>query len=128
MRESEVVDILIAFISKQFPKECQCCGKRYNSLAEYIQKTTHIGEPISYDAEIGNWWPIKPLGTISLANCACGTTLIISSNGMNLFNLWKLMGWARKQTKIKGINMCELLDHLRKEIDKRALQNEEKLS
>jgi hypothetical protein len=124
MNENDVVQILRDFISKEFPQECQCCGQRFGSLAEYLRITTHVGKPISYDAEEGNWRPERPIGTSSFANCLCGTTLAITSRGMNLNTLWRLMGWARKETKERGIKVSDLLLDLRRKIDESVLQNE----
>ncbi len=84
MEENDVVEIVWDFISKKFPTKCKCCGKQYNSFAEYLLNTTHAGKPILYDAKRGNWKPKKPMGTLSMAHCSCGTTMAISSIGMNL--------------------------------------------
>jgi len=61
MKENDVIEIMRDFISKKFPKKCKCCGKQYNSLEEYLRNTTHTGKPMSYDAEIRKWEPVKPL-------------------------------------------------------------------
>ena len=121
MQEKDVIEILCDFISTKFPKECKSCGRRFNSLAEYLRNTTHTGKPISYDVEDGNWKPQKPVGTISFANCPCGTTLAIGSEGMSIFTLWKLMNWARKETKNRNIELSDLLEDLRTKIDKKVL-------
>ncbi len=126
MEENDVVEIVRDFISKKFPKRCKCCGKLYNSFAEYLYNTTHAGKPISYDAEMGKWQPDKPMGTLSMAHCSCGTTMAISSIGMNLVTLWRLMNWARKEIKKRGIEMSELLEDLRNKIDKSVLHDERK--
>ena len=126
MQEKDVIEIMRNHISKQFPKECTCCGKRYNSFAEFIRNTTYVGKPISYDAEQEDWQPERPIGTIGMSNCSCGTTLTIGSKGMDLKTLWRLMNWARKETKKRGIMMSDLLESLRSKIDKSVLQAESK--
>jgi hypothetical protein len=126
MNENDVIEIMKNFISRQFPKDCTCCGKRYNSFAEFIRNTTYVGKPISYDAEQEDWQPERPIGTIGMSNCSCGTTLTIGSKGMDLKTLWRLMNWARKETKKRGIMMSDLLESLRSKIDKSVLQAESK--
>lgn len=126
MNENDVIEIMKNFISRQFPKGCTCCGKRYNSFAEYIRNTTYVGKPISYDAEQEDWQPERPIGTIGMSNYSCGTTLTIGSKGMDLKTLWRLMNWARKETKKRGIMMSDLLESLRSKIDKSVLQAESK--
>jgi hypothetical protein len=122
MNESDVIRVMLEHVSRQFPKKCSCCGKQYASLAEYLRSTTHVGKPVSLDADMGDWQPKEPLGVISCAACSCGTTMAISSDGMGLITLLQLMNWARKETKLRGIGMRELLEDLRTKIDKIALQ------
>src|SRR5881628_3725295 len=50
MNEDEVVQIVRSYIEGLFPRECPQCGLRFGSLREYLQLTTHVGNPISYDA------------------------------------------------------------------------------
>ena len=124
MNETEVIGIMRAYLSAQFPKKCSCCGRLYNSLAEYLRNTTHAGKPVSFDAESGDWQPKIPIGTISMANCSCGTTLAISSAGMDLITMLRLMNWARKETRLRGVGMSDLLEDLRFKIDKVVLQDD----
>ena len=65
MTENEVVEIVRSYIESQFPKKCPSCGRRYRSLKEYLLETTHLGDPISYDAEKEDWQPKQPIGTVS---------------------------------------------------------------
>ena len=124
MEEKDVVQLLKVFISNKFPMECSNCGICYPSLAEYLRKTIHVGKPVSYDAEMENWQPLNPIGTLSTANCPCGTTLSITSNGMNLVTMWKLLHWARKESKIRGVETSTLLESIRNKIDESVLQDD----
>ena len=126
MNENNVIDVIQAFIVKQFPKYCNACGKRYNSLAEYLRNTKPRGRPISYDAELGDWTPDQPIGTISTSSCSCGSSLVLSSHGMNVITLWRLMHWARKESKRRDVPIRDLLEDIREKIDERTLQNESK--
>jgi hypothetical protein len=74
-----------------------------------------------YDADDGDWNPVHPIGTITYANCRCGTTLALSSNGMPLRRLWILLNWARVETKKRGMTPQELLNYLRVEITRQVL-------
>ena len=122
MTEEQVINIVRAYIEKQFPKACKNCGYRYGSLKEYLQTTTHIGEPHSYDAEVENWQPKNPLGTYSFADCKCGNTLVIGSSRMNVATMWRLLWWAKKEKAKRGITMNELLSALREKIDNQVLE------
>jgi len=125
LNEDDVVAIVRAHIEQRFPMTCSKCGHTFASLKEYLQYTTHVGNPISYDAELNEWRPTDPVGTLSFANCRCGTTLAISSHGMALTVMWRLLRWARKETATRNISLGELLDGLRKKIDQQVLcQNE----
>jgi hypothetical protein len=119
--QEEVTQIVIDCIDAQFPKDCPNCGRRFSSLAEYLRQTTHTGLPISQDAEQDNWMPTRPLGTHSLANCPCGSTLAIGTRKMSLATMWRLLKWAKIEARKRKLTTSELLESLRIEIDKRAL-------
>ncbi len=121
MTKDDVIEIIRNHISKQFPRDCQNCGRHFISIADYLQNTTHIGDPISYDAEEEDWQPEDPLGTVSLAHCQCGTTLAITSSGMKRLTMWRLLLWARWETLKQGVTVRELLIDLRKKIDRTVL-------
>jgi hypothetical protein len=125
MKELEVIAIVRKHVEQKFPMTCSTCGHRFASLKEYLEYTTHLGNPISYDAESGNWRPWEPVGTLSFANCRCGTTLSLSSHGMGLFTLWRLLRWAREESSCRGISVGELLEDLRKKIDHEVLKDKE---
>ncbi len=122
MTESDAVKIIRSFIERtKFPKTCSSCGRRFNTFEEYLRNTIPRGDPVSYDAESGRWTPWSPIGTIALANCSCGTTLTISSKGMSLLTIWRLMRWARRETQRRGVHTREILARIREEIHKQIL-------
>ena len=121
MTEAEVIRIMREHLEGLFPKTCSNCQRKFGTLREYLQATTHLGPAIPYDAELGDWQPMWPRGTMTLANCSCGNTLALSSAGMPLSQLWLLLAWARDETKKCGMTPQELLNHLREEICKQVL-------
>jgi len=121
MTEAEVIQAMREHLEGLFPKTCPNCQRRFVTLREYLQVTTHQGPPIPYDAQFDDWQPMKPIGTVTLANCPCGTTLALSSQGMPLFHLWRLLNWARIETKRRGQTPEELLEYLREKICQEVL-------
>lgn len=104
-----------------FPKDCPNCKRRFATLREYLLNTEHLGPAMPHDADAGDWTPARPVGTMTYANCRCGTTLALSSEGMPLPRLWSLLRWARTETQRRGMTPQELLNHLRDEISKQVL-------
>ena len=121
MTEAEAIRIMRKHIEGLFPKVCPKCQRRFASLREYILATEPIGSTISYDVEIGDWTPSKPLGTAAVANCPCGTTLSLTSEGMSVVQMWRLLLWARGEMKQRNLTGPQLLDYLRGEIRKQVL-------
>jgi hypothetical protein len=121
MTEAEVIRAMREYLEGLFPRNCPNCKRRFASLREYLQVTAHQGLPIPYDAQAGDWQPLKPVGTITMANCPCGSTLALSSNEMPLPQLWRLLNWARIETKRRNMNPQQLLAYLRDEICKQVL-------
>jgi hypothetical protein len=121
METREEVRLTREHIEAQFPKACTACGRRFETLADYLRATRHAGLPVSYDADVGEWTPAEPIGVFALANCPCGTTLAITSRGMSLFTMWRLMLWARAESHCRGIGIRQLLGEVRSEIDRQVL-------
>ncbi len=117
MTDSEVIRLTRLHIESKFPKTCTSCGKSFATLTDYLVQTRHVGPPVSYDAEVDDWTPSEPLGTLSLANCTCGSTMVVDSGGMPLKTITQLMTWARQTSKRRGLTMRELLNWVRDQID-----------
>ena len=101
---------------------CSSCRHRFASLKEYLEYTAPLGNPISYDADAGNWRPREPMGTLAFRNCRCGTTLTIGTDGIGLVTLWRLLRWAKKESSSRGVRLSELLADLRRKIHERVLK------
>jgi hypothetical protein len=119
--ESEVVQIVRQHFEGLFPKVCPTCNRRFTTLREYILTTKRIGLPHSYDAELGDWKPEQPIGSVALANCSCGTTLALSTKDMTLPQRLALLDWVRAETQRRGVKPSGLLECLRDEVRKQAL-------
>lgn len=104
-----------------FPKVCPTCQRRFASLRDYLLNTQHLGPAMPYDADGGDWTPLRPIGTATYASCPCGTTLVLTSEGMPLPQLWALLLWARIETLKRGQTPQQLLNYLREELCKQVL-------
>ncbi len=121
MTETEVVKILREHFEGLFPKVCHNCNRSFTTLREYILITRILGQSISYDSELGDWNTVRPIGSVAMANCPCGTTLALGTEGMLLPRRLLLLDWVRIETQQRGLSTSELLDHLRNEIRKQVL-------
>ncbi len=121
MTEAEVVRIMREHLEGLFPRDCTNCNHRFATLREYLLVTKHLGPAMPYDADLGDWNPLRPVGTMTFAGCPCGATLALSSEGMPLPVLWSLLNWARIETQRRHLTPQELLNYLRDEICKQVL-------
>ena len=128
MTEADVVMAMRKHLEGQFPISCPMCQHHYATLRDYLLKTEQQGDAIPFDAEMGNWRPLHPVGTVTLANCSCGNTLGLSSDGMPLPRLWRLLNWARIETQKRQQTPRELLNYLRGEICSQVLSESIRIS
>jgi hypothetical protein len=121
--EDAVVRIVRTYIEGLFPKVCPRCGRRYDSLRDYLKATSHLAAPVLYD-DIRTDIPAEPIGPMSLANCPCGTTMAIGSGGIPPWQLVELLTWAQLESSARAISVRELLRHIRERIDEQVLSNQ----
>lgn len=121
MTEAEVSRVMREHLEGLFPRDCPNCHRQFATLRDYLLITKHVGPALSYDADLNDWNPPKPLGTITCTNCPCGNTLALSSEGIPLLRLWSLLNWARAETQERQMTPQELLNYLRGEICKQVL-------
>ncbi len=121
MTEDEVIKTLREHFEGLFPKVCPNCNRCFTTLREYILITKRIGPSMSYDAELDNWHTMRPIGSVALTNCPCGSTLALSTEGMPLPQRLLLLDWVRTETQRRGLSSQELLDYLRDEIRKQVM-------
>jgi hypothetical protein len=124
MTFDEAVETLRTHCERLFPKACSC-GRRFDSLSHYIRETTPVGPTISYDATVGDWRPAQPLGSFALANCRCGNTLALSTDGMPLSTRHALLAFIKGETERMGSRPHEVTDDLRAEVRRRVLADKD---
>ena len=120
MTEDDVVRIVRAYIEGQFPRSCPTCGRRFGSLREYLENTTHLDSPVLYHETGDNH--AHELGPMSLANCnTCGTTMTVGSRDIPRVQMAELMRWARRESAQHQISLQQVLHHVRELIDAQVL-------
>ena len=123
MTDDEIIQIMHEHFEGLFPKTCPKCGRRFETLKEYVLNTQPIGTTISYDAEIGDWETTQPLGGVALANCLCGTTIALTTDGMSISQIHLVLKWIKKESQRRGLNPNDLTDYIRREVRKRVLND-----
>lgn len=119
LNEDEVVRIVRSHVEGLFPRVCPTCGRRFASLREYLDETTHLSTPILYD-DISDEMPAEPMGPMSFANCPCGTTFAIGSKGIPTARMVELLTWAKDESLRRSIGIRELLRRIRDRIDEQV--------
>jgi hypothetical protein len=121
MTEAEVIKTLREHFEGLFPKVCPNCNRSYATLREYILITKRLGPPMSFDAELGDWNTLRPIGSVALVNCPCGSTLSLGTEGMPLPRRLLLLQWLGIETQRRGLTSQELLEYLRGAVRKQVL-------
>ena len=121
MTDDEIIQMMREHFEGLFPKVCNNCGRNFASLREYILATERIRRSISQDAEAGDWKTTQPIGGLALANCPCGNTLSLSTEGMPLSKIHLVLEWIRVESEQRELDPEELLEYVRDEVRKRVL-------
>jgi hypothetical protein len=121
MTEAEIVRALRGFYEGLFPRQCSGCGRVYPTLRDYIVGTQRIWPSVHYDLELGDAAGAQPIGGMAMANCTCGSTIVLSSNGMSPEQTRVILGWIKSEMTQRSMKPEELLDHLRDEVRKQVL-------
>ncbi len=77
-KEQETAKVLIEEFKRlmhgMFPKRCQCCGREFKDLDEFLAKTVPIPDGVSILASIEH----EDTSVIDInRNCSCGSTLMV---------------------------------------------------
>ncbi len=121
MTDAEALEIVRRHFEGLFPKTCGNCSKRFATLLEYMRFTTPLGLPRSLDADLADWNTKEPIGSLVHADCPCGSTLTLSTDGMPIERRLALLEWLRTGAQRRGASPSEMLGWLREEIRKRVL-------
>jgi UDP-N-acetylmuramyl tripeptide synthase len=121
MTDDEIIRMMREHFEGLFPRVCPNCGRRYETLREYILSTKRIGATISYDAEMGDWKTTQPIGAFALANCRCGSTMALSTEGIPLSQIHLLLKWVKTETERRGLSSREIIDYVRDEVRKQVM-------
>lgn len=121
MTEDDVIRLSYEHFAGLFPRNCTNCGRGFENLREYVLATARIGATISYDAELGDWKTQQPLGAAALANCTCGSTLALTTEGMPLETIHALLEWIRIETERRGVTAADLVSEVREGVRRRAV-------
>lgn len=122
MTDAEALAVVQRHFESLFPKACTACGRRFDPLREYISTTKRVGQAMSYDAETGNWAPKEPMGSFALANCPCGSTLSLTTEGMPHDRRLELLTWLKATISRRGVSASTVLEELRSALRERVLE------
>jgi hypothetical protein len=121
MTNLEIIRMLRTYYDSLFPKVCHNCGRSFATLREYFLNTDRLWPTTDLDAELGDFEPLHPFGTMSMANCSCGSTLALSSKDMPVSQNQLLLDWYQVEMPRAGLDQNGLSDYLRVEICKQTL-------
>jgi hypothetical protein len=121
MTEADIMRVIREHVDRQFPKKCRACQKVFLDYRDYLLNTQHQGNPVSWDIEMDNWKPADSSGNFALANCRCGNTLVISSSGMPLMQIWKILHWVKMESLRRGVKIEEIICYIRDTVEQKAL-------
>jgi hypothetical protein len=121
MIEAEAIRHVREHFESLFPKTCQSCGRSFATLRDYIVNTERAGAALSYDAEDDDWATREPLGSHALANCSCGSTMALTTDGMSLPLRLALLEWLKGETLKRGVNASAVLEAMRDVIRRQVL-------
>ncbi len=121
MTEADIVRALRGFYEGLFPRSCSACGRSFPTLRDYIVDTQRIWPSVHYELELGGSHGAAPIGGMAMAYCLCGTTMVLSSNGMSPEQTRVILGWIKSEIAQRSMKPEEVLDHLRDEVRKQVL-------
>lgn len=121
MTDSEIIRMIRHHFEGLFPKVCPNCQRRFVNLAEYILGTQRVGPTISYDAELQDWKTTAPIGAVASSNCPCGSTLALTTDGLPLTQIHRVLLWIQIEGPKRGKTAAELIEGVRSEIRRQVL-------
>jgi hypothetical protein len=128
MIEEEVIAIVVKHMKTQFPRDCVCCGQHYETLRDFCANTQPAGQPVVFDPYPESVMPKDPLGSTAFSNCACGTSMTLSSKGMPLLQYWALIRWGYNEMIRRRMTQDELLQYLREKCHEKVMAEPDTMS
>ena len=125
LNDEKVFAIIKEYLEGRFPKRCSCCGRVFSTMEEYLRQTIQVGDPISINASLEAGQPKARVGTIACANCSCGTTLSVSSSGIDPAIMREIASWAQAESSRRGTTVGQLLVEIRRAIDQSVLHEDD---
>lgn len=109
------IEPLIDHCGEQFPRHCQNCGRRFEDFIDYVSTTTPIGA-VCWDVELVNGAESlldDPVGTLSMANCTCGTTLSVGCLDRESGRYRMFLEALQRDAEDSGVTVVAVMDALR---------------
>lgn len=104
---------LIAMCDAQFPRTCTTCGRSFLDFGQFVDDTLPIGSPVCFDEDEESL--VDPIGTLSMVNCRCGTTLALEcANHGEMYD--QFVAALRFDAKTQALTVGEVLSLMRLEI------------
>ena len=123
MSEADLIWVIRKHVEGLFPKTCSVCHRVFPNYRDYLRNTKRCGVPISYDLELNDLKPKRSSGNIALADCSCGNTLTISSEGMPLMQIWQILYWVKMESLRRGVKTEEIICYIRDTVENQALND-----
>jgi hypothetical protein len=111
-------DRILAMCGSQFPRTCGACHAVYSSFAAYVGGTTPLSAPTACEDEDDAQ---DPIGLMSMANCACGSTLALRCSDLTGEAHRAFMEAWRDESAATGRHPMAVLAELRDTIRAAAL-------
>ena len=108
------VDAILQMCGSQFPRTCTKCGKEFGSFKAFVEGT----EPVGLKPDLSD--EPDPIGLLSMANCACGSTLALCCEDLEAHEAFNAA--LKAECGETGRSAIDILKDLRGEIRAKALQ------
>lgn len=109
---------MLQYLDSQFPRACSTCARQFSDFADYVGSTSVIGTPVCFDDDDAALL-IDPIGTVSMVNCPCGTTLTMNCAHGEMYE--QFVAAIKADAALYSTTVAEVLQLMRAEIRSRAI-------